>query len=289
GPTLKLDRSDRMSAPMTPPTRNPADPPRMTPAAIAPDRARAAVQLAMHNSVVEPLAPPMRAPLSRPMPAPTQKWPLVPAPLERRLTEVVGMTNAAVLDCPRMSALWATPRLGARSSGRTMAVSRCMRSLRGSPHLRVSICTGASGLQGRGAAGGRLLLRRQQLPERRVVAQRFEREIDVQSVGVRVPPGERVLQQRHGGVPLAQQRLNPRPPHGGPAEQIGPLHPREGLVHAQRLVAVPLTRGDRAQVPEIFHLVPRVAHYRDGRERVAPAGARVRGEALDAALRLGEP
>src|SRR5207249_11648942 len=119
GPTLMLDRGDRISAPMTPPSRNPADPPRMTPAAIAPDRAWAAVQLSRQSSVVEPIAPPMRAPPSRPMPAPAQKWPLVPSPLERRVTEFVGMTNAALLDCARMCALWATPRLGARSSGRT--------------------------------------------------------------------------------------------------------------------------------------------------------------------------
>src|SRR3989449_1852630 len=86
----------------------------------------------MQNSVADPIAPPMRAPPSRPMPAPAQKWPLVPSPLERRVTEVVGMTNAALLDCARMSALWATPRLGARSSGRTMAAKRRgMRNLLG--------------------------------------------------------------------------------------------------------------------------------------------------------------
>src|SRR5256885_8405239 len=127
----ELDRSDRISVPMTPPSRNPADPPRMTPTIIAPDRAWAALQLSMQNSVVDPIAPPMRAPPSRPMPAPAQKWPLVPSPLERRVTEVVGMTNAAMLDCARMSALWATARLGARSSGRTMALKR-----RGTRNLR---------------------------------------------------------------------------------------------------------------------------------------------------------
>src|SRR5207245_3294137 len=119
----ELDRSERISVPMTPPSRNPADPPRMTPTIIAPDRAWAALQLSMQNSVVDPIAPPMRAPPSRPMPAPAQKWPRVPSPLERRVTEVVGMTNAALLDGARISALWATPRLGARSSGRT--TSRC--------------------------------------------------------------------------------------------------------------------------------------------------------------------
>ena len=108
---------------MTPPNRNPAVPPRTTPALIAPDRASSAVQLSKHNLVVDPTAPPMRAPPSRPMPAPAQKWPRVPSPLERRVTEVVGMTNAALLDGARISALWATPRLGARSSGRT--TSRC--------------------------------------------------------------------------------------------------------------------------------------------------------------------
>src|SRR5437870_19908 len=113
------DLSDRMSVPMTP-------------TIIAPDRAWAALQLSMQNSVVDPIAPPMRAPPSRPMPAPAQKWPLVPSPLERRVTEVVGMTNAGLLDCARMSALWATPRLGARSSGRTMAAKRRgMRNLLG--------------------------------------------------------------------------------------------------------------------------------------------------------------
>src|SRR2546428_583933 len=128
----ELDRSERISVPMTPPSRNPADPPRMTPTIIAPDRAWAALQLSMQNSVVDPIAPPMRAPPSRPMPAPAQKWPLVPSPLERRVTEVAGMTNAGLLDCARMSALWATPRLGARSNGRTMAVKRRgMRNLRG--------------------------------------------------------------------------------------------------------------------------------------------------------------
>src|SRR5947208_15331259 len=128
----ELDRSDRISAPMTPPSRNPADAPRMTPALIAPDRASAVVQLSRQNSVVDPITPPMRAPPTRPMPAPAQKWPLVPSPLERRVTEVVGMTNAGLLDCARMSALWATPRLGARSSGRTMAAKRRgMRNLLG--------------------------------------------------------------------------------------------------------------------------------------------------------------
>src|SRR2546430_8305527 len=121
---MELDRSDRISAPMTPPNRNPAVPPRMTPALIAPDRASSAVQLSKHNFVVDPIAPPTRAPPSRPMPAPAQKWPRVPSPLERRVTEVVGMTNAALLDGARISALWATPRLGARSNGRTMAVKR---------------------------------------------------------------------------------------------------------------------------------------------------------------------
>src|SRR5947208_1084414 len=144
---------------MTPPSRNPADPPRMTPTIIAPDRAWAALQLSMQNSVVDPIAPPMRAPPSRPMPAPAQKWPLVPSPLERRVTEVVGMTNAAWLDCERRSALWATPRLGARSSGRTMAAKRRgMRTSwatkptarRGSTHLRVSICTRADRSQDTG-------------------------------------------------------------------------------------------------------------------------------------------
>src|SRR2546428_11365962 len=75
---------------------------------------------------------PFLAPPRRPMPAPAQKWPLVPSPLERRVTEVVGMTNAGLVDCARMSALWATPRLGARSSGRTKgAKRRGMRNLRG--------------------------------------------------------------------------------------------------------------------------------------------------------------
>ena len=116
---MELDRSDRISAPMTPPNRNPAVPPRTTPALIAPDRASSAVQLSKHNLVVDPIAPPMRAPPSRPMPAPAQKWPRVPSPLERRVTDVVGMTNPALLDGARISALWAAPRLGARSSGRT--------------------------------------------------------------------------------------------------------------------------------------------------------------------------
>src|SRR5256885_562057 len=130
----EFDRSDRISAPMTPPSRNPADAPRTTPALIAPDRASASVQLSKQSSVVDPIAPPMRAPPSRPMPAPAQKWPLVPSPLERRVTEVVGMTNAAMFDCARMSALWATARLGARSSGRTMALKRRgMRNLRSRP------------------------------------------------------------------------------------------------------------------------------------------------------------
>jgi len=67
-------------------------------------------------------------------------------------------------------------------------------------------------------AAAALLLRLEQLLERRVVAQRSEREIDVQPVGVRVPPGERIAEQGHGSVPLAEQRLNPRPPHRVPAE-----------------------------------------------------------------------
>src|SRR2546430_409500 len=128
----ELDRSGRISGPMTPPSRKPPDRPRRTPTITARDRAGAALQLSMQNSVVAPIAPPMRAPPSRPMPAPAQKWPLVPSPLERRVTEVVGMTNAGLLDCARMSALWATPRLGARSSGRTMAAKRRgMRNLLG--------------------------------------------------------------------------------------------------------------------------------------------------------------
>src|SRR2546430_11586038 len=117
---------------MPPRSKTPAAPPRMTPKIIAPDRAWAALQLSMQNAVAAQTAPPMRAPPSRPMPAPAQKWPLVPSPLERRVTEVVGMTNAGLLDCARMSALWATPRLGARSSGRTMAAKRRgMRNLLG--------------------------------------------------------------------------------------------------------------------------------------------------------------
>src|SRR5213083_3209395 len=55
------------------------------------------------------------------------------------------MTNAGLLDCARMSALWATHRLGARSSGRTMAVKRRgMRTLRGTRVLIESLVQFAS-------------------------------------------------------------------------------------------------------------------------------------------------
>src|SRR5436189_3512338 len=55
------------------------------------------------------------------------------------------MTNAGLLDCARMSALWATPRFGARSSGRTMAVKRRgMRNLRGTRVLIESLVQFAS-------------------------------------------------------------------------------------------------------------------------------------------------
>ena len=82
---------------------------------------------------------------------------------------------------------------------------------------RVSACGNTANRRPARAAAA-LLLRLEQLLERRVVAQRSEREIDVQPVGVRVPPGERIAEQGHGGVPLAEQRLNPRPPHRVPAE-----------------------------------------------------------------------
>src|SRR3989475_20622 len=219
----ELDGWDRISVPMTPPSRNPADPPRMTPTIIAPDRAWAALQLSMQNSVVDPIAPPMRAPPSRPMPAPAQKWPLVPAPLERRVTEVVGMTNAGWLDCARMSALWATPRLGARSSGRTMAAKRRgMRTSwatkptarRGSTHLRVSICTRADRSQDTGVVHA----------------------VGVESSGLGNPPRlpshevhQNELPQRHRvrevGLPAADRRYllhefheTPVPRHLGPGE-----------------------------------------------------------------------
>jgi len=37
------------------------------------------VHSSMQNSVVDPMRPPMRAPPRRPMPAPFQKWVLVPS------------------------------------------------------------------------------------------------------------------------------------------------------------------------------------------------------------------
>src|SRR6266513_171220 len=90
--------------------------------------------------------------------------------------------------------------------------------------------------------GGPLLLRPQQLLKRRIVAQRLEREVGVQRVSVRVPLSERLPEQSHGAVPLAQQRRDTRPPHGGPAEQIRPRHPLERLCYAERLDAVSLAR-----------------------------------------------
>src|SRR5439155_18280221 len=90
--------------------------------------------------------------------------------------------------------------------------------------------------------GGDLLLRPQQLLERRIVPQRLEREVGVQRVSVRVPLSERLPEQSHGAVPLAKQRGDTRPPHGGPAEQIRPRHPLERLYDAERLVAVSLAR-----------------------------------------------
>src|SRR5207247_4446631 len=63
----------------------------------------------------------------------------------------------------------------------------------------------------------KFLLRLEELHERWVVPQRIEREVGVQRVGVRVPLGDRFPQQPHGDVPLAEQRLNARPPHRVPA------------------------------------------------------------------------
>src|SRR6266545_869494 len=89
-----------------------------------------------------------------------------------------------------------------------------------------------------------LLLRPHQLPERRIIPQRLEREVTVQLVGLRIPLGDRVPEQAHGDVPLAEQRLDARPPHRVPAEEIPPLQACERLVGAERRLALSLARRD---------------------------------------------
>src|SRR5438552_12398931 len=81
---------------------------------------------------------------------------------------------------------------------------------------------------------GTLLLGCEQLPVRRVVAQRPQRREEVHHAAAWIPLRERLLYQRARGVTPAQNPVDPCPPHRVPGVQIPGAPPPQRPLQRQR-------------------------------------------------------
>src|SRR6266566_4245073 len=137
-----------------------------------------------------------------------------------------------------------------------------------------------------------LLLRRQQLSERRVVTQRPERRVEVHHAAARIPLSERLLHQRDRGIPLAQHRVDPRLPHRVPAVQIPRAHPLQRPLEPKCFVALPIARRNHAQKAQERQMIGRIT--RDDADPphggvIGGAVRRLRRETLEQAPSVVEP
>src|SRR5256886_2506427 len=107
-----------------------------------------------------------------------------------------------------------------------------------------------------------------------------------------IPLRERLLYQREGGVTLAQNRVDPCPPHRVPAVQIPGTHRLKRPLQGQRVGPPLLARRQHAEKPLDGHSIGRVP--RDDRDPphrgvVRHARGPLRRETLEQAPRIVDP
>src|SRR5438034_2311537 len=141
-------------------------------------------------------------------------------------------------------------------------------------------------------ATGTLFLGREQLLVRRVVAQRPQRRVEVHHPAAWIALRERLLYQRDRGVTLAQNRVDPCPPHRVPAVQIPGAHRLKRPLEGQRVGPPLLARRQHAEKPLDGHPIGRVP--RDDRDPphrgvVRHARGPLRRETLEQAPRIVDP